>query len=357
MKGLIHISTVLLVIIAVLLFELLIFGHEFGHFITAKLSGVQVNEFALGMGPKIFSFKKGETQYSLRLFPIGGYCALEGEDSDSLSEKGFCNKPVWKRMIIIVAGAVMNIIIGFILMVVLQVQEPQYATMTISKFADDSVTQEAGLQLGDEIYSINGYRTKTYLDLSVALTMSDTTAPEFAVRRYGEIVGIGNVQLKTVTTSSGQEAIQFDFYLLPKERSFINTLSYSFNNTVSVVKMVWQSLIGLIRGKFSLNEMSGIVGTAAVIKDAAAEGLKRSFGDAVNNIVYLIMIISVNLGVFNMLPIPALDGGRFLFLIIEAIRRKPMNRNVEGIINTIFFILLIILVIVVTCSDVIKIFE
>lgn len=352
----INITVLLLIIIAVLLFELLILGHEFGHFITAKLSGIQVNEFALGMGPKLIGFKKGETLYSLRLFPIGGYCALEGEE-ESASERGFCNKPVWKRMIVIIAGATMNLIIGFILMMVLQVQEPQYATMTISKFAENSVTEEAGLKVGDEIYSINGYRTRTYLDLSVALTMSDTKSPDFAVKRDGEIVGIGNVNLKTVTTSSGQEAIQLDFYLQPQQRTFLSMLKYSFNNTVSVVKMVWESIIGLLTGKFSFNDMSGIVGTASVIKDAAAEGLKSSFGDAVNNIVYLIMIISVNLGVFNMLPIPALDGGRFLFLIIEAIRRKPMNKNVEGWINTIFFILLIILIIIVTCSDVIKLFK
>ena len=353
----IHISTVLLIIIAVLLFELLIFGHEFGHFITAKLSGIQVNEFALGMGPKILGFKKGDTQYSLRLFPIGGYCMMEGEDGDSLNERAFCNKPVFKRMIVVIAGAVMNIIIGFILMLILQAQETHYATMTVAKFAEESVSQEAGLQLGDEIYSINGYRTRTYLDMSVALTMTDTTAPEFAVRRNGEIIGLGNVQLKTVETTEGQQMIQLDFYLQSQERTIGSALSYSVKNTVSVVKMVWQSLIGLLTGKFGFNDMSGIVGTANVIKDAAAEGLKTSFGDAVNNIIYLIMIISVNLGVFNMLPIPALDGGRFLFLIIEAVRRKPMNRNVEGWINTIFFGLLLLLIIIVTCSDVIKIFR
>lgn len=163
-------TTIALIIIGVLLFMLIIFSHEFGHFITAKLSGVKVNEFALGMGPKLFGFRKGETEYTLRLLPIGGYCAMEGEDEESEEPRAFNNAKVWKRMIIIIAGAVMNIILGFVLMFVHTVQADVYSSTTVSQFPPSSYSANSGLQAGDKIIGVNGYSVWNMRDLQFGIS-------------------------------------------------------------------------------------------------------------------------------------------------------------------------------------------
>lgn len=192
------VESALLIIIGVLLFELIIFIHELGHFMTAKASGVKVNEFALGMGPRILRFKKGETIYSLRLLPIGGFCAMEGEDEESDNPRAFGKAACWKRIIIVVAGAVMNIVLGFILMMITLMPNSQFASTTISKFHENATTS-ASLKVGDEIVSINGYRVYTSQDLSFSLVTANQNsdgefAPEIVVRRNGETVNLGNVK-------------------------------------------------------------------------------------------------------------------------------------------------------------------
>ena len=191
-------TTVLLILIGVFLFSFIIFAHEFGHFITAKASGIKVNEFALGMGPKIFSFGKGETKYSLRLFPIGGFCAMEGEDEDSEDERAFGNKAVWKRMIVVVAGAIMNMIVGLLFVAILLSQKDVFVTTTIAKFTENSATQAAGLEAGDEFYSIDGYRIHNDRDLSCALSLADPQSVDLVVRRGGERLTFENVRFNTV---------------------------------------------------------------------------------------------------------------------------------------------------------------
>ncbi len=342
----------LLIIIGILLFELIIFIHEGGHFITAKLCGVKVNEFALGMGPKIIKFKKGETLYSLRLFPIGGFCSMEGEDSESDDKRAFINKKVWQRMIIVVAGAVMNIILGLILMLITLAPNQYFASSTVAVFADNATSSDQ-LMVGDEIKKINGYDIMTSMDMSFAFATAKSNKLSMTVLRNGETVNLTDVQLPTVE-SDGKEILQLDFKVAAIENNFGTLMSQTFLSTVSTVRMVWASLAGLVTGRFGFNEVSGPVGMTSAISQAAASGLETSFWDALSNLIYIMMIITVNLGVVNLLPIPALDGGRLVFLIIEAIRRKPIKPEHEGYVHAVGMLILFAFMIIISIKDVIQ---
>lgn len=439
-------TTIALIIIGVLLFELIIFIHEFGHFIAAKKSGIKVNEFALGMGPRLFGFTKGETTYSFRLFPIGGYCAMEGEDEDSENPRAFNNAKIWKRMIVIIAGAVMNILLGLVFMFITLIPKETFVSNEISMTRTISYSMITGLQAGDEIVSINGYAINTYTDFAFSLytlpitevdgndlsvykedclmslldyanAHSEKNTSEIAskinallinkqselrdaedrdrvtalfrsgideisalqgieaeypeirtektrqvfradvtVIRDGERVELEDVDFLTTAGSDGDKPqVSQDFYFQPMDKNFGTMITQTFAETVSNVRMVWGSLAGLVTGKFSLNEMSGPIGIASAITDVASEAMETSgFGTAVMSILYVMMIITVNLGVINMLPFPALDGGRFLMLLIEAIFRKPVPRKVESIINTVGLILLLGLSAVIAVKDILK---
>lgn len=350
------IEALLLIIIGILLFEFIVFIHEFGHYITAKLSGVRVNEFALGMGPKLLKFQKGETLYSLRLFPIGGFCSMEGEDQDSEDERAFGKAAVWKRMIIVVAGAVMNLLLGFVMMIILLAPNQYFASNQIAVFAENA-TSSKQLQVGDELKSINGYGIKTSMDLSFALATAKSNTLDVTVKRDGQMMTFANVTLPTIKkeiNGEEKEILQLDFKVKAIENNFGTLLSQSFFSTGSTIKMVWASLAGLVTGQFSINEVSGPVGMTSAISQATAEGLKSSFLDGLSNLVYVMMIITINLGVVNLLPLPALDGGRLVFLIIEAIRRKPVNPEHEGYVHFVGIILLFGFMIIISIKDVIQ---
>lgn len=443
-------TTIALILIGVLLFELIIFIHEFGHFITAKKSGIKVNEFSLGMGPKIFSFGKGETKYSLRIFPIGGFCAMEGEDEDSPEPRAFNNAKVWKRMIIIIAGAVMNIILGFVLMFVVVVQQDSYSSTEVQSFPATSFSSCTGLQSGDVIKEINGYGISTSMDFNYPISTAELKTvdgstleiykedcgnnlynmavslvqdknnklsdeqvskvnellskssneiakakskedafsvyenyykkindacgikdykvekiveketrkrytADILVERNGEEKLLKNVQFFTYTTKDNSDPqVSIDFYVKPIEKTFGSVISQTFKQTISTCKMIYASLCGLLTGKFGLKDMSGPIGIASAVTTVASESLSSGFMSAVNSIIYVMMIITVNLGLFNMLPFPALDGGRFVFLIIEAIRGKSVPRKVEAIVNGIGMGLLILLMILITANDIFK---
>lgn len=443
-------TTIALILIGVLLFELIIFIHEFGHFITAKKSGIKVNEFSLGMGPKIFSFGKGETKYSLRIFPIGGFCAMEGEDEESPEPRAFNNAKVWKRMIVVIAGAVMNIILGFVLMFVVVVQQDAYSSTEVQSFPATSFSSCTGLQSGDVIKEINGYGISTSMDFNYPISTAELKTvdgstleiykedcgnnlynmavslvqdknnklndeqvskvnellskstneivkakskedafsvyenyykkindacgikdykvekiveketrkrytADILVERNGEEKLLKNVQFFTYTTKDNSDPqVSIDFYVKPIEKTFGSVISQTFKQTISTCKMIYASLGGLLTGKFGLKDMSGPIGIASAVTTVASESLSSGFMSAVNSIIYVMMIITVNLGLFNMLPFPALDGGRFVFLIIEAIRGKSVPRKVEAIVNGIGMGLLILLMILITANDIFK---
>lgn len=347
-----------LIVIALLLFGFIIFAHELGHFATAKWFGVKVNEFAIGMGPTIFKFQKGETKYSLRLFPIGGFCAMEGEDEESEDEGSFSKKAAWKRMIIVSAGVIMNFLTGFILMILVLVQQPRFASTTIGAFAEDSVSNQYGLEVGDRIKSINGYKVTVNRDINIACLMSKNKSSfDVKVDRNGETVELHDVNFKTTDIDDQNKIASIDFAVQPIEKNFVTLISHSFNYCTSTVRMVWASVVGLIRGQFKLNEVAGPVGAVSAISQAASAGLETGFIQAINNILLMMMMLAVNLSVINILPLPALDGGRLVFLLIEAIRRKPINPKYEGYVHAAGIVLLMLFMLLITFSDVLRIFN
>lgn len=332
----------------VLVFGVLIFIHELGHFLAARACGVAVKEFAVGMGPTIFSWnsKKHETKYGLRLLPIGGFVSMEGEDDESEKEDAFCNKSVWKRMLIVCAGPAMNLILGFLLMTILVFAQGTLVSTTVADF-QEGATSSSHLQVGDTILRVDGTRVHTGNEL-VYEVMNKGYAPiDFEVMRNGEKILLEEVSFPTMV-DTGVTFGNYDFILYAEETNLPNLLKHSFFRSVSTVKMVLDSLVGLLSGRFGMEAVSGPVGVAEVVGDAAKNGYQ--------NFIYIVTVLSINLGVFNLIPFPALDGGRFLFLIIEGIRRKPINKNVESYINFVGIMILFAFMIFITVKDVLNLF-
>ena len=342
-----------MILIAVLLFGFMVFIHEFGHFFMAKLCGIRVNEFALGMGPTLFRVQGKETKYSLRLFPIGGFCAMEGEDQESPDERSFFRKPVWKRFLVVVMGAVMNILLGLVLMMVILGQEAAFSSTTISQFEPNSALQKAGLQRGDEFVSVDHYRVYGDRDLSFALATANPDSVDLQVMRGGKLLNFDDVKFNGREVD-GKKYLSLDFYVMPIEKNFGTLIAKSVQDTVSTVRMVWYSLVGFVTGKFGFNDVAGPVGAASAVNQAVTAGLSQSFLAGLNNIFYMMMVLTVNLGVINLMPFPALDGGKLLFLLLEAVRRKPIKPQYEGWVETAGFCLLMGFMVLVTYSDILR---
>lgn len=336
------------IILTVLVFGVIITIHELGHFISAKLCGVKVNDFSIGMGPKLFSIQKGETAYSLRLLPIGGSVSMEGEDLESEDQNAFCQKSTGKRFLIVSAGAIMNLILGMIVLICAFAPKNVLPTNTISSFREGAVSCDSGLAVGDEILKINGTVIFTDNDIVTALLSGNSSEFEFVVRRNGEKINLDQVSFLTQNGSSGKPELFIDFAVVPEENSFLGTLSYSFRRAVSLGRMVWLSLIDLVSGNVGFNQLSGPVGVGAVIGEAAGIGIQ--------SLLILVGFLTINIGIFNLLPIPALDGGRLIFIIIEAIRGKPINRKYEAYIHAVGLLLLFGLMILVTGKDLLNLF-
>lgn len=390
------------ILAALLVFGIIILVHEFGHFIVAKLTGVKVNEFAMGMGPKLLQFGKKETVYTLRLFPIGGFCAMEGEDPETempralggsgkagtdgdpaeveelpaeqtapaLNPRSFAAKKVWQRILITVAGAAMNLLLGFVLLlgyygfcVAPQSSgEVLFSTTTIAQLPETARSYQTGLRPGDEIIRINGRRVVTAdFDMMMALQSDEDGVFDMVVRRTvdGERkkVELKDVAFELKTTEDGTRYLQYDFVLLGQERTFLNTLTHSLKNEYSLGLVIWRSLGDIITGKYGLNDLSGPVGTVDVIGDAveqAVTDVDRMAG--IRSLLLLVTMITVNVGIFNLLPLPALDGGRLIFLIFEGITRRRVPAKYEGMVHFIGLILLMLLMLLVTFGDISRLF-
>ncbi len=339
-------NTIWPILLAVFMFIVVILIHEFGHFISAKLFKVRVNEFSIGFGPKLFSKQGKETLYSVRAIPFGGFCAMEGEDEDSDDPNAFGRKKPAKRFVIVAAGAVFNIILGFILALIMTIPQQAFATTKVAVFNEGSVSNTSGLQIGDEIIKANGRSIFCYSDLSYMFASDRDGKLDLVVHRDGETVELNNVQFKMEKLDDGNSYIYPDFKVYPEEKTFLSTLSYSAKTTVSYGRIVYMSLYDMVTGKFQLNQLSGPVGLTAAVSEAAKDSLW--------NVIYLACIISINLGIMNLLPLPALDGGRLLFIFIEMIRRKPIPAKYEGIIHTVGFALLFALIIFITFNDIVN---
>lgn len=337
---------------ALLFFGVIIMIHECGHFACAKLFKVKVNEFSLGMGPALFKRKKGDTLYAVRLFPIGGYVAMEGEDDASEDDRAFNKKPVWQKMIIVVAGALMNLILGFILMVLLLTTSTDLiGTNTIKEFYPDAVSSQYGLQAGDRFVEIDGHHVWSELDLSFLMSRSRDGVFDFVVERNGEKVTLNDVHFAT-EQQNGITLIQYDFIIIGEQPGFLNIVKNAFTQSASIVRMVWLSVFDLVTGRYGMSELAGPVGTVDIIADVTAQAVSSG---SLTNLLTIMAFITINVGVANLLPLPALDGGRFLFLAVEAVRRKPVNPKYEGYVHAAGLALLLLLMVVVTYNDIARI--
>lgn len=347
---------VLLVLIGIFLFGFTIFFHELGHFLMAKCAGIHVLEFSIGMGPKLFAFTRGETKYALRLLPIGGYCAMEGEDEASDDPRAFGNKPVWRRILVVAAGGFFNILLGFIFMFLSLLPTEYFGTTTLASFAEGSRLQAAGAQIGDTIYEIDGERIYTDRDLSLFLSMGDPEGMSMKVRRDGEIVDLGTFQMNSFE-EEGHSFIQIDFSVAGQKRTAASLLKRTFQDSWTMMRSVFVSLKGLISGRFGFRDLAGPVGTIQTIAKGAASGMETGFLEGFDFVFYLITLITFNLGIVNLMPLPALDGGRLLFLIWEGITRRPVPPKYEGYVHAAGFVILMLFMLAVTFSDIWRIIE
>ena len=349
------------IVLAIIAFGILIAVHEGGHFLAAKAFGVKVNEFAIGMGPVLLKKQGKETLYSLRLLPLGGFCAMEGEDEESADPRAFNAKPAWQRAVVLCAGAAMNFIIGFLLVLCI-VPYANFTEPVIHSFMDGCPYQgETAFLEGDRIVSIDGHRTFFTNDVPEYLSRADGDTHDIVLRRDGKRVVLRDFELKLreYVLPDGSTTQKYGFYFMPREFGFGTNLRYAWFESLEFVRLVWRSLGDLIRGNVGVTELSGPVGIVDYVNDV--EATASSPLEAFFFFFYIFSLIAVNLAVVNLLPIPALDGGRVFFLIVtglfELVFRKKVDPKYEGYIHTAGFSLLIGLMLFVLVNDVIKLFR
>ncbi len=348
--------TVLYIALGILLFGVLVGIHELGHFAAAKACGVRVEEFSLGMGPAILQKQKGETVYSLRCIPFGGFCAMAGEDEASDDPRAFINQAPWKRIIILVAGAAMNFLLGLLIVIILYSNAYAFRSAEITGFMDGCPYESSeGLQVGDRFYKIDGQRIYQYYDVSDFLSEGDGVY-DIVVIRDGKKVKLDDFTL-TQLDYPGQTQKMYGFYLGYDMATLGVKLENAWNTTMEFGRWVWLGLKELVRGEVGVKDMAGPVGIVDMMAETGEQA--ESTADAFYSIFYLTAFIAVNLAIMNMLPIPALDGGRvFLLLvtwIIESISKKKLNPKYEGYINAAGMVLLLGLMAVIMFNDIIRI--
>ncbi len=349
------------ILFAILLFSVLIFVHELGHFITAKLSGVQVNEFSLFMGPAIFKKQVGETLYAIRCVPIGGYCAMEGEDEDSDNPRAFQRAVWWKRLIILAAGSFMNLLTGLLIFAIVFAPAQQFATPVVSEMEANCSLAEGGLQVGDRILSLDSERIYVQEDFSMLLQLLPKDAHSLTVLRNGEKIVLPNVPTvqKEFANEDGTVSLRYGLSFSVEKATFGSRASYVWNTALDTVRIVRLSLQMLLTGQVGLKDMSGPVGIVQQIS-VTAQASPDAFS-AFMNMLYFGGFLAINLAVMNMLPIPALDGGRIVCLLLTTAAEKLLRRKIdpkyEAYLHGAGMVLLLCLMAVVTFKDIFAIFR
>lgn len=351
------------IIFAIILFSLLIFVHELGHFAAAKLSGVQVNEFSMFMGPAIAKWRRGETLYSIRCIPIGGYCAMEGEDEDTDNPHSFQKAAWWKRLIILLAGSAMNLLAGVLIMIAIYLPTQQIVEPVIESFESFStVSGDTALQVGDRLLALDGEKIYVQSDFSMLLSLNPGETHDVLVQRNGKKVELNHLPMEKHLTkdSEGNEVMLYGInFALDDDLTFAEKVQYAWNNCLNTVRSVRLSLQMLFSGKAGLGDMTGPVGIVKIMSDTAQQS--ESTFHAFMNMLYFGAFIAINLGVMNLLPIPALDGGRVVGLLlttgIEAVTKKKLNPKYEGYVHAVGMILLMGLMAIILFKDVFTIFK
>ena len=347
------------IIIAIVIFGLLIAIHELGHFLVAKACGVKVLEFSIGMGPQLWHKEGKETQYSLRLFPIGGFCAMEGEDGESDDPRAFGNTAGWKKFLVLIAGSASNFIAGMLLILCLFAASTGYVSTTLSGFVDGFPCQgETMLQAGDEIVSIDGSAVLLYSDISTLLNRGNGKTHDIVVRRDGEKITLNDLPLSPREYEvEGKKVTMYGLYFQSKEATFGSKLRLGLANSVDFVRMIWWSLEDLFTGAVGFSALSGPIGIVDAMGQMAesADGVRQ----AVDNLLYFAAFLAINLAFMNLLPLPALDGGRVFFLILNGLAvllfRRRIPAKYEGYVHFGGLVLLLGLMVVVAVQDVYRI--
>ncbi len=347
------------ILAAILVFGVLIAVHELGHFMAAKACGVRVNEFSIGMGPALWKKQKGETQYSLRLFPVGGFCAMEGEEEDSDDPTALNNQGFWAKLLIFAAGAAMNFIAGLLIILVLYADAQAFYVPVVAGFADGCPLESAdGLQEGDRLLRIDGEKVYVYSDISLLMGLNKTGAFDLQIERNGEVITLRDftMERREYTDQDGKAYTGYGLYFGAEEATLGRKLSYSWNNAMDFARLVRLSLQMLVTGQAGVKDLSGPVGIVSTMTQVGEQAATTRA--AVENIAYLAALIAVNLAVMNLLPLPALDGGKIFFLVINAVSmqlfKKQIPAKYENYIHFAGLILLLALMAVITFSDVWK---
>lgn len=363
-------SIFITLIAALIVFSAVIAIHEFGHFTVAKLCGIQVNEFSIGMGPVLWKKIYKGTQYSLRALPVGGYVALEGEESPESQQAEEARDereaedenpvppeqrtgiplneaPVWQRVLVMVAGAFMNFVLGFVVLVILvAAQEGAITSKTIYSIENDALCGQTGLQAGDEIVAVNGRRCFVANDILYELVRTEAYRARFTVKRDGQKVELPDVQFDTWQDEDGQTHMTLGFTVYGIKKTPLNVLKEAWNSTLYYGRIAFISLADPVRGRESINNLSGPVGIVTAIGQAASYGWQ--------DLLELLALITINLGVFNLLPFPALDGGKVVFLIIEGVTGHAVPEKLQGTLTIAAFALLFGLMLFATYNDIIR---
>ena len=334
------------ILFAILFFGIIIALHEFGHFITAKLFGVKVNEYSIGMGPALFKRKKGETQYALRLLPIGGYVSLEGEDETSEDPRAFGNQKAWKRFIVIAAGATVNVLLGLVLICVMLGADGELPTNVVSDVSSQMEQRADGILPGDRILRINDTKVFSARDLYYDLFRDEDQVYDFVLVRDGE-----KLTLTGVPVEYSAEEGYCDFIVGAAPVRFFGLLPGAVRETASMTKLIWLSLIDMVRGKYGLKDLSGPVGTINIVAETATDAVKNA---DYSGVIFILAFITVNIGLVNLLPLPALDGGRLLFIFIEIVARRPVPKKFEAVVHAAGLVLLLALMAFITFNDIVN---
>lgn len=350
------------IVFAIIIFSFLIFIHELGHFLAAKASNVQVNEFAMFMGPALVKWQRGETLYSIRTIPLGGYCAMEGEDADTENPRSFQKAVWWKRLGILLAGAAMNFVSGFLIFALVLAPSDGFAQPVIAEAeAGNTIVYEEGLHIGDRLVKINGNRVYVSSDATMLFKLQPGDTYDLVVERDGKKLELNDFKMEPheFPNEDGTTSLRFGIRFAYEENTIGRLLSYTWNNCLSVVQSVKLSLQMLLSGQAGLNDVAGPVGIVRMMNTTAKAS--PTFLDAVLNLLYFGAFIAVNLAVMNLLPIPALDGGRAVALLltvaIEKITRRKLDPKYEGYIHAAGMMLLLALMAVVMFKDIFVIFK
>lgn len=344
-------------VIAILIFSFLIFIHELGHFMAAKLFDVKVNEFSIFMGPRLLHWGKGETEYSLRLLPLVGFCAMEGEDGSSDDPRSFTAKAPWKRCIILAAGAFMNFLTGFVIVVLLYVSATGFRTLEVTGFVEGCPLEAQGLQVGDVLEEIDGDNLYIFSDFNMLTERAGEGELEVKVRRGGETVALTLDMTKRDYTLDGQVQHIYGLEFGGREdKTPWTLLKNAWYTCVDFGRMVKMGLMDLLTGRAGMQDMSGPVGIVDTIQETGSSAATTA--DGIMNVVYFGAFIAVNLAFMNMLPLPALDGGHIFFLlvtwVIESLTKKKVDPKYEAYIHAAGLVLLLGLMVLVTFNDIVK---